>query len=479
MFNLKDYNTSDTIAAIATFPSKSALGVIKISGRNALRIISKIFIPKGKKDIKKVKTYTLHYGWIVDKGTGPKAQGRDNMVDEVLVSVMRAPHTYTREDVVEISSHGGVYVLNKLMEVVLKQEARLALPGEFTYRALIRGRIDLLQAQSISSIVEAQSEEGLKLAALQLRGEVSRKIKVIKDEIKELFIQTEALINFPEDEVEISLSLMKTKIKNIEKRVSRLLEGSREARVLKEGIRGVICGKTNVGKSTLFNCLLREERVIVSELPGTTRDVIEETINIRGVPLRIYDTAGILEPRDLVTKKAIEKSTQIFDEADLVILVLDGSKPLTKDDYFLLEKTKDKNTIFVINKIDLGQRINLKEISRIRDKNKNPGIVAYTVRLSALKNTGLSDLEKAVYKCVYKKGFSRQDIIFLNQYQSQRLKKVSEDIQQAGGFMEKGYTIDFVSASLKSCLDNLGKLSGEVFSEEILEGIFSNFCIGK
>lgn len=460
---VKDYNLDDTIAAIATFPSKSALGIIKISGKKSLDIICKIFSSKKKKNLKKVKTHTLHYGWIIDKRT-------TNVVDEVLVSVMRNPYSYTKEDVVEVSCHGGTVVLNKILELILEQGCRLALPGEFTYRALVRGRIDLLQAESILNIVEAKSEESLRAASLQLSGKVSGKIKQLKDKVKEIFIQTEALINFPEDEVGFSFFQIKKQITAAAGVIASLLTAGRDAKILKEGAKCVICGRVNAGKSTLFNRLFKEERVLVSRVPGTTRDVIEETINIRGVPLRIYDTAGILEPKDFITKKAIEKTARIFEQADIVILVVDGARSMSKDDYFLLEKAKDKNTILIINKIDAVQKIKIKDL---------PKTAARTVKLSALKNIGLRNLEEAIFKSIYKQGIDRENIVFLNQYQQQALQRASDNIEEALKFLEQGYTIDFINLSLKSSLENLGKLTGEVFSEEILESIFSNFCIGK
>jgi len=485
-FKLKDYNLRDTIAAIATFPSKSALGVVKISGKKALPIISKIFKPAKSKNLKKVRNYTIHYGWIVERfkvrSSRFKAETKDKkpntenlipntekIVDEVLVSVMRGPNSYTKEDVVEISSHGGVLVLNKILEMVIKGGARVALPGEFSYRALIRGRIDLLQAQSILSIVDAKSDKSLTLATNQLKGESSKKIKKLKEEIKELFVQTESVINFPEDDLGISPDLAKA-IVRLEKKVNDIIQGSNEARVIHEGLKCVICGKTNAGKSTLFNRLLRQERVIVSKFSGTTRDVIEETINIRGVPLRIYDTAGILEPNDLIAKKALEKTSQIFNEADLVILLLDGSRRLDKDDLFLLEKVKDKNIILVINKIDLPLRLDFKKIS------KNGACI---VRLSALKNIGLADLEKGIHDNVYKGKVSRENIIFLSHYQRQILGQIRDKIQELKLFLKEERPLDFINFSLKGCLENIGKLSGEVYSEEILESVFSQFCIGK
>jgi len=465
-FRLKNYKLGDTIAAIATFPGKSALGVAKVSGSKALAIASKVFKPYRKKNIRGVKTHTLHYGWIVDKGKG----GKEEIVDEVLLSVMRKPSTYTKEDVIEISSHGGVAVLNKILELVLKQGVRLALPGEFTYRALVGGRIDLLQAESIRGIVDAKSEGALALASSQLRGGATLKVKQLKKELKELFVQTESAINFPEEDVDISSLNLEMRVKALVERVDNLLAGSQEAEIMCEGLKCVICGKANVGKSTLFNRLLKEERVIVSRLSGTTRDVVEETVNIRGVPLRIYDTAGILEPKDLITKKALKKALRIFSECDLVILVLDGSRRLDKDDSFLLKKVKNKNVIFVINKSDLTQRLNLKKI---------PKAGGAIVKMSTLKSRGLGGLEDAVYRKVYREGVDRESIIFLSQYQRQILGKLGSSLNQIKVFLKESRPIDFINIELKICLDNLGRLSGEVFSEEILKSIFSNFCIGK
>jgi tRNA modification GTPase len=495
-FKLKDYNSADTIAAIATFPSPAALGIIKISGKKAIPIISKLFLSRNKKDIKKVKTYTLHYGWIIAPSTkrilrldlrsrsGQVAHSVKNntphvIIDEVLVSVMRAPNSYTREDVVEISCHGGVLVLNKILQLILRQGARLALPGEFTYRAFIKGRIDLIKAQSILSIIDAKSEQSLALAGAQLKGNFSAKIAQLQKYLKGIFAETEAFINFPEDEVKIDLFTLKKRLVTVERRLSLLLQGSKEAQVLKEGLRCVICGRTNVGKSTLFNCLLGEERVIVSRLPGTTRDVIEETINIRGIPLKIYDTAGILEPRDLIDKKAIKKTMQSFREADLIILVIDGSRPLSKDDIFLFEKVNnsisnkennEKNILTVVNKSDLKQKLCLKNIATFGN---------YKVKLSALKKKGIKDLEQAIFNLVYKKGIRKEDIIFLGAWQRQALRRAQENICAALKFLQDGHPADFVNLSLNEAVVNLSRLSGEVYSEDIIEDIFSKFCIGK
>ncbi len=478
-FRIKDYNLEDTIAAIATFPAKSALGVIKLSGKKALGITSRIFKPARKKNLRKVKTHTLHYGWIVDKkrkkdeGKRMKEKGERgevSIVDEVMVGVMRRPHSYTREDVVEISSHGGPAVLRKILELALKEGARPAQPGEFTYRALLSGRIDLLQAESILSLVEATTESSLQIAAAQLSGEASKKVTQIKAALKELFILTESAINFPEEDTAVPLRRLTTEIERIAAATDKLLAGSHRAKVIREGFRCVICGKANAGKSTLFNRLLKEERVIVSEVGGTTRDVIEETIDIRGVPLRIYDTAGILEPKDLVAEQAVKKTARTFESADLVILILDASRPLDKNDRFLLDKHQDKNVILVVNKMDVARPAVLRAIERIKGRK---------VKLSALKNIGLGNLEKTVYNSIYRRGPDRANVIFLSLQQEEILRKLKDRLRQTGLFLKDGQGLDFINFSLKECLDDLARLYGEVVSEEILESIFSRFCIGK
>lgn len=463
-FKLKDYKLADTIVAIATFPAKSALGVIRISGPKAFSLIAKVFKPANKKDIKRADSHTLHYGWIIDKAKN------ESIVDEVLISIMRKPRSYTREDVIEISIHGGVVVANKVLELLIKGGARLAQRGEFTYRALINGRINLIQAEAVRDIVEARADEGLQLAQRQLAGEASERIELLKEDLKNLYSEVEAYLNFPEDQLKISKSSIKKALTGLGVKIEALLKGAREAKILKEGLSCVICGKTNAGKSTLFNCLLKQERVIVSKVAGTTRDVIEETIDIRGVPLRIYDTAGLIEPKDLLTKKALEKTNQSFERADLIIFMLDNSRALDKDDSFLLKKTKNKNTIIVVNKIDLKQKLKVKDIANFK---------ATKVYISALKKKGIKDLERAIFKVVYGRGLNRENVIFLNHYQQQFLNQAKENISEACECINNGQTIDFISFSLKECLNSLGKLSGEVSSEEILENIFSNFCIGK
>jgi len=494
--SVRDYQSNDTICAVATFPSKSALGVIKISGRRALAITAKIFSPKRKKDLQKVKSYTLHYGWIVEKPP-PKADpppaekiknqkakckiqdakrkkqrfSSERIIDEVLVSVMKGPHSYTREDTVEISTHGGVFVLNKIVELLKNKGCRLAQPGEFTWRALTNGRIDLAQAQSVIDIVDAKSERALDWANRMLQGASSEKVKALKEELTRLFVQLEAVLSFPEEEIGVSFKQVRREVVKMRKELNELIVSSEKMRLLREGLACVICGKANVGKSTLFNRLLKEERVIVTEIPGTTRDIIEESIFIKGIPLRIYDTAGILEPKDLIEERALSLGKEKIEQADLILFLTDYAQKLSPRDYVLLKKIKDKNAIFIVNKADLKKKIDLRRLREF----KKP-----LVTISALKDNDLKLLETAIHSEITKGILSKEpDAVFAHQWQIDLLSQIRQHLQQAEDFIARGYTIDFIHFSIKEALDIIEKLSGETLSEDILDQVFSTFCIGK
>ncbi|HEC68670.1 MAG TPA: tRNA uridine-5-carboxymethylaminomethyl(34) synthesis GTPase MnmE [Candidatus Omnitrophica bacterium] len=461
----KEFSLADTIASIASFPSKAAVGVIKISGKKSLEIISKIFKPKKRKDIRKVQTYTLHYGWIVDKSK----ERREKIVDEVLVGVMKAPFSYTREDVVEIYSHSGQVVLNKILDLVLKRGARQALPGEFTRRAFLRGRIDLSQAEAVLDIVEAKTEKALELGLFQLEGRLSERINQIEEILKRICSELEAELSFPEDvQIKKDYSL---DIQRAIKKIKDLLKNSEKGRLLKEGAFLVICGKANVGKSSLLNMLLREERVIVTPFAGTTRDVIEEDINIRGLPLKIYDTAGILEPKDLIEKKALEKSYKKIEEADLILLVFDGSQKLTSEDFFLIDKTREKKVIFVINKTDLPLRIGEEMLKRY----KKP-----LVKISALFSKGLKNLETKILKVIFKEGLDKEGEIFLsNKRHIALLKEALNLLEKVKADLRRGFPLDFLFFNLREALERVSEITGKNISGDILDSIFSKFCIGK
>ncbi|MBN2482950.1 MAG: tRNA uridine-5-carboxymethylaminomethyl(34) synthesis GTPase MnmE [Candidatus Omnitrophica bacterium] len=473
---VQEYNRHDTICAIATFPAKAALGVIKVSGKNALGIVAKIFRPKVKKNIRRARNFSLHYGWIVEKSKIKnkklKIKGQETrVVDEVLVSVMRKPFSYTREDVVEISSHGGGLVLNKILDLLVSSGGRAALPGEFTYRAFIHGRIDLLQAQSIVDIVEAKTDFGLAAAVAQLKGANSRKIEKLKTHIEDFLVKVEAILEFPEEHIPVDSSQITRDLNMIKETVTGLRKDAERAERVRGDIHCVICGRANVGKSTLFNRLLRQERVIVTRIPGTTRDVIQEDIYIRGVALKMYDTAGILEPKDLIDKKAIEKSKDKIKDADLILLVIDQSQKIGKDDRFLLDMMKGKNAIVVLNKADLPQKIDMNILKKLHIS---------MVKMSALKDQGLSTLEDTIAGWVKRKGLTKdEDLLFLAQWQRTLLTQIEEEIAKALEFHRNGYPLDHIHFSLQEVFRKIGVCTGQSLNDEVMNKLFTQFCIGK
>ncbi len=457
--HLKDYVLSDTIAAPATFSAPAALAVIRISGKNALGVAGKIFFPVGKKNLRKVPSHTLHYGTIRAKG------GR--VVDRVLAGVMRAPRTYTGEDVVEISGHGGVLVADEVLRCALAAGARLARPGEFTYRAFVHGRLTLAQAQGVNEIVAARSEAGLRVALDELGGKKDRRWDEVKDRLKALRVRSEACLSFPDDTAAISPARLTATLSALILDLIRLKSGAAAARIFKDGLRCVIAGSANVGKSTLFNRLLDEERVITSPVAGTTRDVVEETIIVGGVPLRIFDTAGIIDTADVVTRKAVEKSRAALGAADLVILVVDGSRALRAPDRRLMAQLEGKPVITVINKGDLAQKI---------DTGYFKGAC---VRLSALRNTGLPRLASAVRRYVNGRGVDRRDLLSLNRYQEDLLAQTLAALVEARALALAKHSFDLVHTAIETAHEAFSRLSAACPGTEILESIFSDFCIGK
>ena len=468
--DIRDYNTQDTIAAIATFPCRSALGVIKISGPKAMAIISRIFFPKRKKNIKYAPTYSLHYGWVGKRGK-PQSREKTEMIDEVLVSIMRAPHSYTREDVVEISSHGGTVILDNILELIWDEGGRLACPGEFTYRAFVNGRIDLLQAQGVLDVVCSQTQDGARVALRQLRGKSSREIEKVKNSAKKIFESIEASIQFPEEEVEVSRNGIEKKLNSLIRQVEKVVKSSDSADILKKGIQCVLFGKANSGKSTLFNRLLGKERAIVTEIAGTTRDVVEEAIDIQGIPLRIADTAGILAPENLIEEQAMEKSYLKVSQADIILLLFDYSRPIEKYDRFLLEQVEGKNVVIVINKMDLPKKLELSFFKPLKKR---------IVKISALKNRGLSSLKETIFTNIATGGLEKKDdLIFLARWQKSLFRGILKDLTNALRYFRQGYSVDFLAMPLKEVILKIGKITGEITDKEILNDIFKDFCIGK
>ncbi|ERM92169.1 tRNA modification GTPase [Caldanaerobacter subterraneus subsp. yonseiensis KB-1] len=457
----------DTIAAISTSPGEAGIGIVRISGDRALDIISRIFRPYKKKDVKNVKTHTLHYGHIVDPDTG-------EVYDEVLVSIMKKPNTYTREDIVEINCHGGIVVTSKILELVLKQGARLAEPGEFTKRAFLNGRIDLSQAEAVIDIITAKTMLANKYAQKQLSGYLGQKMRKLKDRMMELLAHLLALIDFPEDDVdELERWQMLESAKEILKEIEKLIASAESGRIIREGLKTAIIGKPNVGKSSLLNALLKENRAIVTDIPGTTRDIIEEYLNVKGIPIRLIDTAGIRDTDELVEKIGVERSKEVLGEADLVLFVIDASRELSKEDYEIFDILTGKNIIFVLNKIDLPKKIDEEELRNLT----KDGII---VEVSTVKKIGLEKLEETIYNLVFKGNVTigNEEIITNARHKEALInaKKYMESVVEA---IEKGYSEDLITIDLNSALNEIGKITGETATEDVIDQIFERFCVGK
>jgi tRNA modification GTPase len=453
---------TDTIAAISTPIGEGGIGIVRISGEDALKIADRVFIsPGGKPSV--FKTYTIHYGRIVERG---------KVVDEVILTVMRAPKTYTREDVVEINCHGGIVALRDVLELVLKNGARLAHPGEFTKRAFLNGRIDLAQAEAVIDVIRAKTDSALRLGLNQLKGGLSGEINKYRELILGILVQLEASIDFADQEISgVDLKDLSGKIEEIGNSLKSLIENSRPARILREGIHLVICGKPNAGKSSLLNALLKEERAIVTPLAGTTRDTIEEVIDIKGIPVRIVDTAGILEPRDLVEKKALMRSKKEIAAADLVVILFDGNKRLSKEDAFLIKKLKTKTVIAVINKIDLRQKI---ERGKVLSEFKN------VIDISAKRSKNIVSLEKMISDLIYGGlALNTESVMAGNLRHIQLIRKAQKNIAQAGESLDNKLPLEFIAQDIKESLGFLDEILGKKFSADLLDKIFSKFCIGK
>jgi len=480
MFNL---NLSDTIAAISTPIGQAGIGIVRLSGKKSLSIADKIFMGKDGKKTSKFKTYTTHYGWIIsqcankpisrlNRQIGKSANRRTEIIDEVILTVMRAPRSYTKEDIVEINCHSGIVPLKKILDLVLNQGARLAQPGEFTKRAFLNGRIDLAQAESVLDIIRAKTELALRVSFNQLKGDLSKQVQDLRNHLLDIIANLEASIDFPEEDVDtISYAQLLKRIEKNENALTRLLDSARGGKILREGMSVVICGRPNVGKSSLLNALLGEERAIVTPIPGTTRDTIEEIINLEGAPLKIVDTAGIIEPKDLIEKEAVQRSQKYLSSADLVLLVFDGSQRLNKDDRILINRTKDKQTIALINKIDLKQHI---DISKLKNLFKD------IVRISALKRKGLDSLRKQILKKVWGGAIiSSDEVLVSNVRHEDALRKALAALLEAKDIIKSGHSLELISHCLKEAVDCLGEITGETIGEDILNRIFSDFCIGK
>ena len=462
---MEHYKTDDTIAAISTPLGRSGIGIVRMSGSSALQIAGKIFTAKDKMKTADFKSHTLHYGFISnDSDSG--------CVDEVLLTVMRAPQTYTRQDIVEINCHSGIVVLRKVLELCIKNGARLAELGEFTLRAFLNGRIDLTQAEAVLNIIDAKTEESLQIAGRQLKGALSEVLNDAREELINIVSEFEAFLDFPEEEIEKSKkeSVLKT-LNKISGKLTDLLKHAKEGRLMQEGIKGVIVGKPNVGKSSLMNALLGHNRVIVTSVPGTTRDVVEEIIDLEGIPLRIADTAGIIETEDLVEKEGVKRAREEIETADLVILVLDSSSKIDKDDIFLLEQVKKKEHIICVNKIDLNKMLNLADIEKYGVQN--------IVKTSALQDEGIDKLKEKIYNLFLEERIDLSTPIITSLRHQEAVENALRYIDASAANIKQGLYLELVTQDLKNALFEISQILGKEVTESLLNSIFSRFCIGK
>ncbi len=449
---------NDTICAISTALGVGAISIIRVSGDDAINIVDKIF----DNNLKNKESHTINYGHI---------KYNDEIIDEVMISVMKAPKTFTKEDVVEINSHGGIATTNKILELLLINGARLAEPGEFTKRAFLNGRIDLIEAESIMDLINSKTESARKLAINGATGRLSKLIRNIIDELALVNANIEVNIDYPEyEDIEV---VTKKEIENISKYInkelSKLLDESENGKLIKEGINTVILGRPNVGKSSILNKLIEEEKAIVTNVAGTTRDIVEGQIRVNGILLNIIDTAGIRETEDIVEKIGVEKSLSLINNSDLIILVLNNNEELTKEDEKLLEYTKDKKRIIVINKVDLEKKINL---SIFKDEE--------IVKLSALKEQGLENLKEKISKLFNLEEINSGDFTYLSNSREISLVKkainISKNLEEA---LKNDVPIDLLEIDIKEICEILGEIIGENYNDKLIDTLFSNFCLGK
>lgn len=460
------YNLDDTIVAISTPIGEGGIGIVRLSGRNSLSIADKIFKSKDGNPPSRFKSYTTHYGHILS--------ALKEIIDEVILTVMRSPKSYTKEDIVEINCHGGIVPLKNVLELILSSGARLAQPGEFTMRAFLNGRIDLAQAESVSDIIRSKTDTSLRAAMSQLEGGLSETVRGLRNDLINLTTHIEASIDFPEEDVEILSSCgLKEKIKEAVDRLKVLIDSADKGRILREGIRTVICGKPNVGKSSLMNSLLKEKRVIVSHLPGTTRDTIEEIINIDGIPLKIVDTAGIIESADLLTKEGVARSRFHIKTADLVLFLLDGSRSLCANDKIIMDEIKDKKVIVVINKTDLPNRL---EVSKIRETLHDKTIMEISVK----DKRNLKELEDAISNMVWGgRVTADHTAVVTNARHKALLIESRRALKKVLHNLKENLYLELTALNMKEAIDSLGGITGETINDDILGRIFSNFCVGK
>ena len=450
---------NETICAISTSLGIGAISIIRLTGSNAIKIVNSLF--KGD-NLLKAKSHTIHYGYIINK---------EEVIDEVLVSIMKSPKTYTKEDVVEINCHGGIATTNKVLELLLINGARLAEPGEFTKRAFLNGRIDLMKAEAVMDLINSKSEESRRIAISELKGNGSKLISRLREDLVKIISNIEVNIDYPEyeDIYEVTINDIKEKIDYFEKELKKIINEYNDGRILSEGIKTVIIGRPNVGKSSILNKLLDNEKAIVTDIPGTTRDIVEGTISFNGILLNIIDTAGIRKTDDIVEKIGVEKSFSKIDEADLVLVILNNNEQLNEDDMNILEVTKKKPSIIVINKNDLDNKI---DISKIKKRE-----IVYT---NTLDINGIDNLKEKISDMFNLEKIKKKDYNYMtNVRQIAKIKECLNKIEEIKESLLKNVSLDMIEIDLKSIWNILGEIIGESYNDELLDNLFSKFCVGK
>ncbi|WBW97612.1 tRNA uridine-5-carboxymethylaminomethyl(34) synthesis GTPase MnmE [Oceanirhabdus sp. W0125-5] len=453
----------DTIAAVATSIGEGGISIIRISGNDALKIIKKIFVGKNDRKLDNIKSYTMRYGFIVDS--------EENKIDEVIISFMKGPRSFTAEDTIEINCHGGVVVTNNILNEVIRAGARLAEPGEFTKRAFLNGRIDLSQAEAVIDIIRAKTEISARSALQQSEGKISKEINELRSHLLGIIANIEATVDYPEDELEeVTADIATKKASDILIEIERLLQSADEGKILREGITTTLVGKPNVGKSSLLNTILKETRAIVTDIPGTTRDIIEEYINFKGIPIKLIDTAGIRETEDIVEKIGVEKSRQMIDMADLVLFVLDNSRPINEEDKEIFEYIKEKNYLVIINKIDLDKEMDISELDIHKSR---------IIETSIKGEVGIDKLKQSIEEMFFGGEINYSDVYVTNNRHKQALIRAKESMSHAIDALSVTMAIDLASIDLRDAWRHLGEITGDTLEEDIIDKIFAEFCLGK
>ncbi|MFD1204261.1 tRNA uridine-5-carboxymethylaminomethyl(34) synthesis GTPase MnmE [Sporosarcina contaminans] len=458
----------DTIAAISTPIGEGAIAIVRLSGDKAIDVADRIFRSPSGKRLADEQSHTIHYGHLVDPST-------DEVVEEVMVSIMKAPKTFTREDVVEINCHGGLVAVNRVLSLTLRMGARLAEPGEFSKRAFMNGRIDLSQAEAVMDLIRAKTDRAMNVALNQMEGKLSRLIGDLRQALLETLAQVEVNIDYPEydDVEEVTIPLMTEKCTWVKREIEKLLRTSSQGKILREGLSTVIIGRPNVGKSSLLNSLVQENKAIVTEIAGTTRDIIEEYVNVRGVPLRLIDTAGIRETEDIVERIGVERSRQVLKEADLILLVLNHSEELSDEDIRLFEATEGMDRIVIVNKTDLPRRIDIQQVENIVGEGQ-------IVTTSLLKDEGVEELEEAIAKLFFEGTIDSGDMTYVsNARHIALLHKAHQAIEDALAAAEAGVPVDMIQIDLTRSWELLGEIIGDTVQDSLINQLFSQFCLGK